>query len=50
MPVRMAVRAMPLRFRFRSLKKIAPRRNVITTEKRRMSEPTDIGTSGMASP
>lgn len=49
-PVRMAAKAIPLRLRLRSLKKMAPRRNVITTEKRRMSEPTDIGTSGIARP
>ena len=50
MPATMAARARPLRRRFVSWKNFAPSRNVITTEKRRMSDPTEIGTPGIASP
>ena len=49
-PTRIAASASPLRRRFVSWKNFAPSRNVITTEKRRSREPTEMGTSGMASP
>ena len=43
MPATMAARARPFRRRFVSWKNFAPSRNVITTENRRMSDPTEIG-------
>ena len=49
-PASIAARASPLRFRFRSRNRMAPSTNVMTTEKRRISEPTDMDTSGIARP
>ena len=46
----MADRASPLRRRFVSWKNFAPSRKVRTTENRRISEATEIGASGHATP
>ena len=49
-PRRIAASASVLRVRFVSWKNRAPRTNVMTTENRRSSEPTEIGASGIDSP